>query len=269
MSSFTEATALTMQHPGHFTWDVPDGWQQGRGAWGGLVTGAAARAIVMHEPDAERTLRTISIHMSGPVVVGRSEIRVSPVRIGSNMSTWSATITDADGATTVHAIAITGRPRVPDLHDALPSWPHIDAPSLPDPSTVAKIPRGAPGTPTFLQNLDLKVVDGMPYRGGQARCLGFVRFADPTEWSDIALLSIVDAWWPTALPKLTQLRPAATVSYAAHLLAEPSEAPDGSWLAFESFMSGAHHGFTTETRRLWSPDGRLLVENHQSIALIA
>ena len=48
----------------------------------------------------------------------------------------------------------------------------------------------------------------------------------------------------------------------AHLLAEPSEAPDGSWLAFESFMSGAHHGFTTETRRLWSPDGRLLVENH-------
>lgn len=269
MSTFTEATALTLQHPGHFTWDVPDGWQQGRGAWGGLVTGAVTRAIVLHEPDAARTLRTISIHMSGPVVVGRSEIAVSPVRIGSNMSTWSAAITDADGATTVHAIAITGVPRVPDLHDAFPSWPHAQAPKLPDPSTVATIPRGASGTPTFLQHLDIKVVDGMPYRGGEAHCLGFVRFTDPTEWSDVTLLSVVDAWWPTALPKLTAPRPAATVTYAAHLLAEPGAAPNESWLAFESFMSGAHQGFTTETRRLWSLDGQLLVENHQSIAIIA
>jgi len=27
-------------------------------------------------------------------------------------------------------------------------------------------------------------------------------------------------------------------------------------------------GFTSETRRLWSPDGRLVVENHQSIVVI-
>lgn len=268
MSTFDEATTLTMQSPGHFTWQVPDGWQQGRGAWGGLVTGAVARAIAAHEPDADRTLRTISIHMSGPVVVGRSRIEVSPVRVGTNMSTWSATITDEADETTVHAIGITSRPRVPDLHDEIKAWPHVSAPELPEPTTIPSLPASGPGAPPFLAHLEFKVLTGMPFDQGDARCTGYVRFREQGAWTDIDLLSIADAWWPTAWPKLTQPRPAATVTYAAHLLDDPTSVTPGSLLAFESFMSGAHHGFTTETRRLWSLDGRLLVENHQSIALI-
>lgn len=268
MTAFDDATRLNPQSAGRYTWHVPDGWQQGRGAWGGLVTGAVVRAVVAHEPDATRTLRTVSVHMSGPVVVGPSTVDVAPVRIGSNMSTWSATISDADGETSVHAIVITSRPRVPELQHEIKSWPHASAPPLPAATTVPSIPTSAPGSPAFLTHLDIKMVEGMPYGQGEARCSGYVRFADQGPWSDVDLLSIADAWWPTAWAKITEPRPAATVSYAAHLLEDPRSLEPGSPLAFESFMSGAHEGFTTETRRLWSLDGRLLVENHQSIALI-
>jgi len=39
--------ALTTAAPagdGRFLWDVPDGWQQGRGAFGGIVLAALTRA---------------------------------------------------------------------------------------------------------------------------------------------------------------------------------------------------------------------------------
>ena len=39
------ATAMHQQTEGAFTWQVPDGWQQGRGAWGGRVAAGVARAV--------------------------------------------------------------------------------------------------------------------------------------------------------------------------------------------------------------------------------
>jgi hypothetical protein len=39
-------------------------------------------------------------------------------------------------------------------------------------------------------------------------------------------------------------------------------------LAYEAWVSATDDGFTSETRRLWSPDGRLVVENHQAIVVI-
>ena len=56
--------------------------------------------------------------------------------------------------------------------------------------------------------------------------------------------------------------------FGAHLLLDPATIPDGSPHMAEAQMSAAHDGFTSETRRLWTEDGRLAVENHQSIVVI-
>jgi hypothetical protein len=87
-------------------------------------------------------------------------------------------------------------------------------------------------------------------------------------WTAGLVLGLVDAWWPASYVAMSALRPMATVSFSAHLLVDPATLDVEQPLAFESWVSAMEHGFTSETRRLWSPDGRLVVENHQSIVVI-
>ena len=60
----------------------------------------------------------------------------------------------------------------------------------------------------------------------------------------------------------------ATVNFAAHLIADPATIAPAEPLIFESYLLGSSGGFMSETRRLWTQDGLLVLENLQSIALI-
>ncbi len=44
-AEFGVASAVEPIRDGHFRATIPDGWQQGRGAFGGLVLGTLLRAI--------------------------------------------------------------------------------------------------------------------------------------------------------------------------------------------------------------------------------
>ena len=266
--SFAAATVLRQGDEADLVWDVPDGWQQGRGAWGGLVAGAVARAVDAGEGDSERVLRTLSLHLAAPLPVGPARVQVTALRRGSSMSTWQVVVSDIDGQACAHAVAITGTARAPDLAEQSRGWGSAAPPTLPGVETVPALPKDAPGMPVFLRHLEVRAVGGVPFSGASARCAGYVRFEEQGVWDVPQLVAMVDAWWPTALPALTQLRPVATVTYAAHVLIDPAAIPPGQPLAYEASMAGTLDGFTTETRRLWTLDGRLAVENHQSIVVI-
>ncbi len=64
----------------------------------------------------------------------------------------------------------------------------------------------------------------------------------------------------------------ATVAFSAHLLIDPEtiESVNGERapLLHEATISSAFDGFTSELRRLWTTDGRLVAENLQSIVVI-
>jgi hypothetical protein len=265
--AFAAATALQPRGEGEFAWEVTDGWQQGPGAWGGLVAGGVTAAVTAVEPEPARTLRTVSIHMVAPLVTGPARVRVEPVRLGSGMSTWAVAVDGADGTRCTSAVVITGRDRAGDLAADAGAWGTAAAPTLPAWRDVPVAPPQGPGWPTFVQHLEFRVVEGWP-GSGTARCAGYLRFLDQGPWDARQLLSLVDAWYPTALPVLSGLRPMATVTYAAHLLLDPRTVPAGEPLAYEATMSAAHGGYTTELRRLWTLDGRLAVENHQAIVLV-
>lgn len=266
--SFRDATALQRVGDGIFGWEVPDGWQQGRGAWGGLVTGGVVTAVLLEEPDPTRRLRTVSIHMAGPLTVGLATVRVNPLRVGSGLSTWGVTVDGPEQGLVAHAVVVTGRARAAELTDAYPSWGVAVPPSLPSWSELEPLPTDGPGWPRFMQHVEFRAAAGLPVTGPPARCTGYIRFTDDEGWDGLRLLSIVDAWYPAAFTVLEELRPMATVTYAAHLLVDPTTVPSDQPLGFESHLSAAHEGFTTETRRLWTPDGRLAVENHQAVAVI-
>lgn len=265
MTSF--ADAVHMSGAGPLRWTVPDGWQQGRGAWGGLVVGAMVHAVACSE-DPGRRVRTVSAHLHGPTLAGESTVTVEPRRIGSAMSTWSVRIADAAGEPTADGVVITGRPRAPELDDHYPAWGRVAAPDLPHWSQVPVTPVAPPLGPAFAEHLEFRIIAGLPFSSAEPRTAGWIRFPGQGAWSAEQLLGIIDGWWPCAYPVLEAPHPMATVSFSAHVLVDPATIPAGEPLAFEGVMSAAHEGFTSELRRLWCADGRLAVENHQSIVVI-
>ncbi|HEU4408007.1 MAG TPA: acyl-CoA thioesterase domain-containing protein [Polyangiaceae bacterium] len=62
---------------------MPEGWQQGRGAFGGLVPGALTRAMAASEPEPARALRSLSAELLGPVPPGPADVGVEVLRRGS------------------------------------------------------------------------------------------------------------------------------------------------------------------------------------------
>ena len=259
MKSFDDATAVDQGR-----WVVPSGWEQGRGAWGGLVVAAHLRAV--HERDPQRTVRTISCQIPMPVPVGSQYCDVAAVRLGSGMSTWSSTMAGSDGGEVVSvATVLQAQPR--DLVDLPAITSTLTRPEVPDAQHVPVIPVAPPLGPVFAEHLQFRVISGIPMSSGEPRCLGWIDFPDGRGWDAIRLLAIVDAWWPCVMVALPAVRPMATVDFTAHLLIDPSTVPPGPLLV-DNRLLAEHEGFTTEVRRLWTADGRLAVENLQSIAVI-
>jgi hypothetical protein len=80
---------------------------------------------------------------------------------------------------------------------------------------------------------------------------------------------MVDAWWPAVLPALIEFQPIATVTFAANLNVDPATVPADDRLLHHGWATTMADGYVSEQRHLWTTDGRLAVDNLQSIVLIA
>ncbi len=85
--------------------------------------------------------------------------------------------------------------------------------------------------------------------GSESVVHGWINLLQKTEsgayWTSAQRLSMVDADSPSPYTLMKSMRPVATVS-----------------------VSSVQGGFMSELRRLWTPDGRIVVENLQSIMVI-
>jgi len=250
-------------------WEVPDGWHQGRGAWGGLVLAAQVDCVARLEP--ARRVRTVTAQFLAPVPAGTCVLDVVRARHGSTLSAWNTTVRDGAGALLAQATVLTGGPRAADTHVPSRGWPVVTAPPAPDWPEVPTVAVAPPLGPEFAAHLSFRPLQGRPGSGDPARVLGWIGLGQsepPVDWTPALLLGLVDAWWPTTYTVVRQARPMGTVAFSAHLLVEPADVAPGAFLLHEGTLTGVEEGFTSEQRRLWTSDGRLVVDNHQSIALI-
>lgn len=267
MQTFDTATSVLPRPDGTYTWHVPDGWHVGRGAWGGLVVGALINAVTESETDHARRVRSVSAELAAPALVGEHTVVTERLRRGSALSTWSATAVGADGKLVARLTAVLAeaRPAVDDVD--YPSWGLLVKPDAPAARGVAAIDMPGIG-PEFAQHLEIRPVAGMAYSGESAEALGYVRLASPVPHTAASLLGLVDGWWPATVVALERFRPVATINFSANLTVDPGSVPAAEPLLHHGFASGAHDGFTSEQRRLWAADGRLVVDNLQSIVII-
>src|SRR5512138_2402633 len=98
---FEEASLVRPTGPGAFEAIVPDGWQHGRGAFGGLVYGMLARAMEEVVGEPARRLRTLTGDIAGPVMPGPATLRVDVLRKGGRQSNLQAALLQRDEALAV------------------------------------------------------------------------------------------------------------------------------------------------------------------------
>src|SRR5512141_1734964 len=104
MTSFTDVS--TPRPDGHgFRLEVPPGWRQGRGAFGGLSICAAIRAIEARVADPRRRVRSVTAELTAPVEAGPAELAVDVLRSGSSVTVARAALVQA-GETRAHAVAV-------------------------------------------------------------------------------------------------------------------------------------------------------------------
>jgi hypothetical protein len=267
-SEFVTSCSLERTGPGRFDWFVPDGWLQGRGAWGGLVVAAHVNAVEAEQAamDGSRRIRNISAHMFGPLPPGAATVTATCLRAGSAMTTWQVAITGSDGQLASQAVVIAGVPRPVESNER---WGTARMPELPLWHGVPSAPVRPPIGPEFGAHFEYRPVSGIPGAQGEPHALGWLApVGEDHAWTAGTTLGIVDAWWPASYVSMAAVRPMGTVAFSAHLLVDPSTIDADQPLAYEAWVSGTDDGFTSETRRLWSPDGRLVVENHQAIVVI-
>jgi acyl-CoA thioesterase len=261
---------------GHGRWQVvvPEGWAQGRGAFGGLVVGWMTRAAEAAEVDSERTVRTLCAHIVGPVQVGPATLVVEPLREGSGVSTRAVKLLQPtrNGAEELlaHAVVSLGRRRVADR-----DFTRGSAPQAPAASSLDVAPIAPPLGPEFAQNLEFRPVRGVPMSApgeassGGATTLGHVRSRTPPKRVDAAYLAaIADAYWPSIYVTEEALRPMATLAFTLDLVSDPAALDPEQAFLIETRALAARDGFVVEDRSIFSADGTLVALNRQTFVII-
>lgn len=253
----------TPEHLGdtRFSIEVPDGWQQGRGAFGGFSVAVLVRAIETAEPDQERPLRSLTAELCGPLLPGPASVVVEVLRRGTGMTTVAARIIQ-DGIV-AHAVGILAKSRVDVRHDGIvpPERKPFEA-VLPMPQT--------PFAPSFTQFFEYRITGDLPFSGAENAIVEtWLSMRLPCPKADAAYVAaMADATWPALFPKMSEPRPMSTVSYTLQLFGPFDDVEPNAPLYYRGSVLAARDGHLAEMRELWTPDGRLLALNHQTIAMI-
>jgi hypothetical protein len=271
-SAFEQATAIEpTEGEGAFRVVVPDHWQQGKGAFGGVVVGILTRAIVATEGTAlgsgrggdGRSLRSLSADLAAPLLPGPAEVRVSPLRRGGSMSFIDARLSQG-GAVVARASAVLATPRA-----VAPASLRLTPPARPPWSEVDVLPVAPPLGPVFAQWYEYRSTGPLPFTAGKEPIAeGWIREkALPTVIDEAAIVSLLDSYWPATFAIESMPRAMATVGYTMQLLCDPRKLRPAEPLFYRARAVAGADNFFVEMRELWSGDA-IVGMNQQTFAIL-
>lgn len=237
---------------------IPEEWQQGRTAYGGLSAALALAAAKRFGGDLP-PLRSAQIAFVGPIA---GEVEVAPrlLRRGRN-ATWIAAEITGEGGVGLVATFVFMQP--------LPSGTRVQAPAPPA-GLIAPVdaqPFDSQMRPAFLRH-NFKARFALPKSEGKSAdiCL-WLRLLDSAELpTDIELLLVGDGLPPAVLPAMERPGPVSSMTWQTNLLAPGHRSEDGWWL-LRSTADHAADGNSSQAMTLWSGDGTPCAAGTQSVAV--
>lgn len=262
---FLAATHVTPLGEGRYRSRFEAPWYQGRGAYGGVVAGQILRAMEHVVADPDRPLRSFTVHFCAPATEGEAEVRVRIERSGKLVTHATARTENAAGVVSF-ATATFGTPR--------PTTPrYLDAkrPVAPAPNEVGVVPEEVP-MPTFCQFFEYRFcVGSVPYSASEPRLGGWIRPKGAPLALDAALcVGLLDAYPPSVLCSLSEVRPVASVDFTVHFfhaLPRLGDRPGEHYLR-TGVSRWAAEGFAEDLQELWSEEGELIAQCRQCIAVL-
>lgn len=264
MHPFVRATTFEAQGEGRFAGRVDQSWFQARGAYGGVVAGTLARCFEAVVGDPHRRLRSLTVHCAAPLLEGEARVEARLERTGKYVAHLSGRLLQEGAVGLATATFGLGRSDVP-------AYVSARMPAAPAPETVAPAPVDNPLAPPFAKHFEYRyALGGIPWSGSTSpEGGGWIRPREPAPLDAAMALALLDAWPPVAMARTTEAVVSATVDF--------------NFTFFDRFESGAtagpaHHlvhlhsrwagdGYAEELRSLWSPEGTLLAQCRQLLAL--
>lgn len=229
---------------------IPEGWLQGRTAYGGasaaLALIAAKRLLPMLPP-----LRSAQIAFIGPIA-GEVEVAATILRQGKS-SVWIEAAVHSAGTVGLRALFLFMHPRESSVAFTGLAMPDVPAP---DPRPVATI------APSFIHNFAIAECD--------APKAGFRRWArllsDRPSDAEVELIAMGDMLPPAALALATSFGPISSATWQLNVVGAPSPPADG-WYLVETTTLDANHGASSQAMTMWTSAGTPVATGTQSVAL--
>ncbi len=244
----------------------PDGWQQGRGVFGGLVTAVLARAL---EGATEgRPLRSLTAEICGPVQPGEATLVLERLREGSAVTTAAVRLVQG-GEVLAHGVGVLGKARTAA---GTPTGVRVEIPPpvMPPWREMAPVAFGPPAGPAFGSFFELRCSGPPPFSGAAvAEAEGWIKPKNPGARRDVAYLAAcVDAFWPSIFAREPAPRPMATIAFTLQPFPRFEGLSPDAPLFYRARLLAADEGYCVEHRELWGEDGRLLALNEQTFVII-
>jgi acyl-CoA thioesterase len=263
MSDLGHATSPERLSELQFRSTIQDGWQQGRGAFGGLVLANLTRAMEEVNAQPEWPLRILNGEILAPVVPGPAQIEIEVLRRGSGVATFAARMLQ-DGQLLARATGIFGKPRVTDRERKPPN-----PPAPPHWEKVEALPADAPLFPRFAQHFEFRPTGALPFSGvDHPQAAGWICPREASRGVGAAeVVAMADAWWPADFATESEPRPMSTIAFTLELFLPLTGAPVRPHFHRAS-VPASHDGFSLESRELWDERGQIVALNQQTFVFV-
>ncbi len=267
MSQFDDETAVRAE-PGEgtvrgFTTDLTSSWDISGNPNGGYLLASSLRAVA-ETAAAHPDPISVTTHYLRPGSSGQpADISVEMIRTGRRTSTWRTVMSQNDKPrittlVTMSDLALWAGPDLSTIEPPAmaPVSACVDRSSLPQDVDLPILSR-------VDVRLDPSTVEPPTGRSGRAFIAGWIRFADGTPPSPLALPLFADAFPPSPIGLLGRVGWIPTVELTVHVRTRPVD----GWIraCFESRDIGG--GMLIEDGLLWDADSNLVAQSRQ-LALI-
>jgi acyl-CoA thioesterase len=239
---------------------VTQDWLQGRSAFGGLQAAFGVAAMRRLVP-ADLPLRTLQMTFVAPVPVGTVRAAAQVLRVGKS-------------ATQVEASLLLGAQRAATLTAVFGAARSSRVEHLPRRVAVAGdesvlFPYREGLTPAFTRHFAARWrVGGLPFTGsGTRHTVVELDLLDDGPCGDAQVLALADFIPPVALSLLSEPTMGSSLTWMLELLdADLTRHALAGWRV-DSEMVAARDGYTSQSNRLWGPDGSLVALSRQSMVV--
>lgn len=263
---FDRDTAATRIADGTYAVSIDAGWWVDRGPNGGYLAGIITQALIAEVGDAERSLRSITVHYLAPPDAGPATVQVHTERRGRIVQYLTATMTQGDRLV-AKAMAAFGVSNASSPVFADPSYPGYPTP------TEMEYVSDPPGLSEIRNRYEYLHVMGAPWDAPTTEAVtgGWLRLHEPRPYDAALITAMCDAWNPPVYTRLRSDVAVPTLDLTVHLrsvTAMQRLRPD-DWVAVRFRSTIAAEGYLEEDGQIWAPDGTLLAHSRQLAVLLA